>query len=177
MLKVYKQETYEGCLPVSLMILGNIKSTKEKELEIILNGVQKPRDNSYSLNMITSFIEKYNTRANLYVNNKFYTNYLTKQNQNNNINIIHHRINLQLFLKLKKPFTLYVDDFILGEEAHSQHFIIVEKIEKNLATIIDPWPGIRKVIKTETLLKASKNMWNQFLYCPLLITLEENKNE
>lgn len=174
-LKVYKQATHAGCLPVSLMILGNIKVTKNKEVEIIYKGVKKPRDNSYALSMLTSFVEVYKMPNTLYVDNLYYSKYLKKINKNKNIDVIHQEINLDFIKELNEPFTIYVDDFILGEEAHSQHFIVVEKIENDIAIIIDPWTGERKEIKKAVLMKAVQSLQSQFLYCPLLITI--NKNE
>jgi hypothetical protein len=176
-LKVFKQTTYEGCLPVSLLILGDVKSTKQNELKIIYSALRKYRNNFYTLNILTAFVEIYNLNANLYVDNFHFSKYLKNHSKNKNIKVLHQKINQNCFEKIEKPFALYVDDYILGEESHSQHFIVVEKIENNLATIIDPWPGIRRNIKIQTLIKASENMWNQFLYCPLLITLEEYNNE
>lgn len=169
MLKVYKQKTYEGCLPISLMILGNIKATKNKELEIIYKGVKKPRDNSYSLNMLTAYVEIYNTPTILYVDNNYYSKYLKKVNKNKNINVIQQEINWDFIKKLSKPFIVYIDDYILGAETHSQHFIIVEEIKNTSAIIIDPWTGERKEIKKSILMKAIRSLESRFFYCPLLI--------
>lgn len=172
-LKVFKQQTYESCLPTCLLILGSIEATKEKELEIIYNAVQKCRDGYYAYNILASFIERYNHLATLYVDSKPYSLYLHKLNNNNKIIIKYREINESFFLKLAKPFALYVDDYILGESTHSQHFIVIEELDDKTATIIDPWPGKRKKVEKYLLMAAVNSLKRQFLYSPLLIKLDE----
>ncbi len=172
MLKIYKQKTYEGCLPISLMILGNIKATKYKEVEIIYKAVKKHRDSFYALNMLTAFAEVYKIPTTLYVNNLHYSKYLKKVNKNKNIDVIYQKINWDFIKKLNKPFTIYIDDFILGAETHSQHFIVVKKIKNTSAIIIDPWTGKKSKIKPDELLKAIESLQKTFLYSPLLITMQ-----
>jgi len=172
MLKVYEQETYEGCLPICLMILADIEATKNKELEIIYKAV-KSRKESYTLIMLTTFVEIYNISSTLYVDNILYTKYLKTVNKNKNINVIHQEITWNFVKNLNEPFTIYVDDFILGAETHSQHFIVTEVIKNNLIEIIDPWTGERKEITKDILMKAVRSLKNRFFYSPVLITLNK----
>lgn len=175
MLKVYKQKTYEGCFPSSLLILGQNPTTFENELDIINKSLTKRRDNYYACNILSAYTEKFKVRANLFVEDKAYSKYLNYYKDSDFISIETRKINLQFLLKQSSPFILQIDDFILGDIVHALHFIVVESVNKKIAVINDPWHGKRSKIKTEILLNAVESLKKTFLYSPLLINLSKNE--
>lgn len=174
-LQVFKQKTYEGCLPICLLSLGGIEINREKELELIRNGVSKPRDGYYAFNMLLAFIEQYNSDVNLYVDIKPYSNYLNRLNNNKRLSISHQFINKDFLSKQSRPFVLYVDWYDFEGYTHAPHFIVIEKQQGASMTIIDPWAGKRIEIEKEKILNSILNLKKRFFFSPLLITLKTTK--
>lgn len=173
MLKAYKQKTYEGCLPSCLLILEDKEINKEIELEIIYKSLEKNRDNFYAYNNLSAFSEKFARNLTLFVDIREYANYLNKNKDNALIKIIYRNIDLAFLLKIKTPYIVQIDDFVFGDYVHATHYIIVESINEKVTTIIDPWYGSRKKLKTELILNAIKSLKNHLLFSPLLITLDQ----
>lgn len=175
MLKIHKQETYEGCLPICLLILENKIINKQLEREIIYKSLNKRRDNFYALNVLSAFSEMFSRNLTLFVGINDYAKYLNQHKDNSRIQILHQKINLDFLLKIKTPYIVQIDDFALGDIVHAMHYLIVEKIDKNEAVIIDPWYGSRTKIKNTALIKAIEILENHLLFSPLLISF--NKHE
>lgn len=177
-LQVFKQTTYEGCLPICLLGLGGIQITREKELELIQNGVSKPRDGYYAFNMLSAFVERYSFYANLYVDNKYYSKYLSKFNKNKEITIFHQLITEDFISQQRKPFILYCDWYSFEDYTHAPHFIVVERQEGIHAFIFDPWVGEIIKMKKKKILDSVLELEKRFNFSPLLITLDfERKHE
>ena len=172
-LQTFKQTTYEGCLPVCLLSIAGIEINREKELILIQNGVSKCRD-SYALSMILSFVEQYDTSINLYVDNKYFSNYLKLINNSTKVIIYYQPINEDFIFKQNNPFILYVDMHDFGEYIHSPHFIIVEKQQGDVAIIVDSLTGKRTKMSKTKILDSVLSLKKRFLYAPLLITLKGN---
>jgi len=173
MLKTHKQDTFEGCLPICLLIIEDKDINKKNELEIIYNALSKRRDNFYALNILSSFAEKYSRNLTLFIGINEYAKYLNKYKDNHRIKILHQEINLEFLLKTKTPYIVQIDDFALGDIVHATHYVIIEKIDKNEVTINDPWNGSRNILKTSTLLNGIELLENHLLFSPLLIFINK----
>src|ERR1035437_7948235 len=96
-LQAFKQTTYEGCLPICLLSMAGIQIDRKKEISLIQNAIPKCKD-SYAFSMILSFVEQYNFSVNLYVDDKYFSNYLKKINNSKNVTISYHHINEDFIL-------------------------------------------------------------------------------
>lgn len=54
----YKQQSNQGCLVVDLMYLFEIEPSREKELDILSDGLFRLRDN-YTLGCLMAFLDRY----------------------------------------------------------------------------------------------------------------------
>jgi hypothetical protein len=172
-LQVFKQTTYEGCLPICLLSMASIQIDRKKEVSLIQNAIPKCRD-SYAFSMILSFAEQYNLPVNLYVDDKYYSNYLKRINDGNKIKIFYQLINEGFILRQTVPFILYVDMHDFGAYIHSPHFIIVEKQQGNTFIVVDSLTGKRMTYEKTKILSSVSSLKNRFSYSPLLITLKGN---
>ncbi len=173
MLKTHRQNTFEGCLPICLLIIEDKDINKKNELEIIYNALLKRRDNFYALNILSSFAEKYSKDITLFVGINEYAKYLNKHKDNQRIKIFYQEINLEFLLKTKIPYILQIDDFALGDIVHAMHYVIIENIDENEVIINDPWSGSRNKLKTSTLLNGIELLENHLLFSPLLISINK----
>jgi hypothetical protein len=175
-LQVFKQTTYEGCLPICLLSMADIQIDREKEVSLIQNAIPKCKE-SYAFSMILSFVEQYDIPVNLYVDDRYYSNYLKKVNDRNKITIFHQPINEDFMHNQTSPFILYVDMYDFGAYIHNPHFIIVEKQQGNTFIVVDSLTGKRMTFEKTKILSSVSSLKNRFLYSPLLITLEGNNYE
>ena len=173
LLQVVKQITYEGCLPVCLLNLADIKVTREKELNLLFNAISKDRDAYYVYNNLLAFVQEYGRSVNLYIDDRYYVDYLNKINKDKRI-IIKYKLVKDFFsLKENFPFILYVDIHNFGEYVHAPHLIIVEREYNDIATIVDHWVGKRTRIKKQLLFDAIFSLRDRLRYAPLAITLQD----
>ncbi len=174
-IQIIKQETFEGCLPVCLFGISGIKSSKEKELDLLIKGLTKNRDTYYTFNVILSFIESYDLEIDLFVDIKPYANYLSKFNNDHRLKIAHQAINERFIHNQKNPFILYIDQYEINKYTHAPHFIIVEEQDDEYMYIIDPWKGERIKLPKEVILNSIQELKTCFFFSPLLITLKQKK--
>lgn len=170
--KKFKQATYDGCLPSCLLILENGETSPKEEIELILASLLKRRDNYYAYNVLSAFTDKYRTGATLYVGIKPYAKYLDQHKDTQRIKIIPQQINKEFLSTLAVPYVVYLDDYVLGEETHAQHFVVIEEFGETETRIINPWHGSRTTVATSTLIKAIESLKTQFLYSPLAISVD-----
>ena len=72
----YKQQSNQGCLVVDLMYLFDIEPTRDKEQDILSDGLFRLREN-YTLGCLLAFLDRYeNKSVTLYVDNKYYLDIL-----------------------------------------------------------------------------------------------------
>ena len=108
----YKQQSNQGCLVVDLMYLFNIEPTREKELDILSDGLFRLRDN-YTLGCLIAFLDRYKDKSvTLYVDNKYYLDSLNKMVEHPRIQMVHRKNDERLLNSLDAPFIVYVDNNI-----------------------------------------------------------------
>lgn len=163
-IKPYKQTSCESCLPVCLLLLSEGETNQEKELSLLFAGLKGLRD-SYAFGILEAFVSSYARPVTLFVDNKYFTNFLRKNNYSSLINIVNKPVNLDF----ETPSIVYLDSQVLGGYSHAPHFVIIEKMVGDVCYIIDPWEGKRKRVKKEKLTEAIKSLKYYLKYCPLVI--------
>lgn len=162
----YTQTSCESCLPVCLLTLGEIEISREKELQLLFDGLSGLKD-SYAFGVLEAFVKTYNKEVTLFVDNKYFTNFLIKKSNSPQITVVYKPVNLEF----ETPFIVYLDSQVLGGYSHAPHFVIVEKIVGDICQIIDPWEGKRRRVKKEVSLASINSLKNYLKYCPLVIKI------
>ncbi len=175
-LKPQEQQYTYSCLLVALAILGGVKMNKKQEGQILLAGLTK-KYLGYHQGMFTEFLKKHPIKLNLLVEYKPYAKYLQKYFSNNE-NLVVKQANATLAtmkkLIVQGPLVVYLDSKFLEYPHyadHAGHFIVVENFLNDQVIILDPWDGLRRVIKVSSLLECIESLKKQFKYSPLIITL------
>lgn len=175
-IKPYEQSLTHSCLVASfLMILEaekNVSFKKEDEQQLALNGSQRTYP-FYVVGITAEVAKEYKAKIKVFADNKFFTDILKKSFKNKNITVEHEKITTGLITKLleKNSLICHVDIHGLGDYSHSSHFIVIEKTNGKVFTIIDPWTGKRRKISGDTLEKAISELKNDVKMCPLLFKI------
>ena len=169
-IKLYKQTTCESCLSCCLLMLSGNLINRKNEIDLFIEGIKR-YPFSYSLGICEEFSIKYNKNIIIYVDNKYYSKYLNNLKITDGINIVHQYIDIRFINKKFVPFIIYIDNNVLGEYTHSPHFVIVETINKNNCTIIDPWKGKRLNINKKIIFDGVLLLKRHLKYSPLIIQL------
>jgi hypothetical protein len=173
-MKTYKQTNCESCLPVCLLLLAGKKITKRKEDSLLLNGINNFRE-SYALGVTDEFVDKYKIDVNVFIDNKTYSDFLKNRIKSKRIRIFHKRINSELLKKINGHYILQIDHQILGVYSHCPHYIIVKIKDKSRFEVFDPWTGKITCVKKEKLISAINSLRSYLRYCPVLISLTEER--
>ena len=168
----YKQQSNQGCLVVNLMYLFDITPTKEKEQNILNEGLFRLRDN-YALGCVLAFLDRYPSKAmTLYVDNAHYLASLQKWAKHPRITIVHQKNNQKLLDSLAgESFIVYVDNNITDGWTHLPHFIMVTDVTDKFYRIFDPWNGKTIRISKSKLLTGIDLLRNHIKVCPIIISV------
>lgn len=173
-LSIQPQSTIETCLSMCLIALleqKNITVEKTAEMDILIEGLKFTKFD-YSTGHVASICQKYPIQAMQYVENPYFFNFLSKYKYPENMQLINQKINKKFIDKNKNnlPFIIYIDHFYFSG-IHTSHFVILEKIGKTNATILDPWDGKRKIVKTKILFSAITSLRNRLKISPKIIQI------
>lgn len=166
-LKVYKQNTSQGCLAVCLMLLGDQEITVKREIDLTIGGL-KYRE-SWALGIVDSFVKRFKRKIIIYANNKYF--YKKLKNFGSEVDLVHRKIDRELIIKQTRSFILYIDSKIVGTYVHSPHFIICEKKDDQFY-ILDSIKGKKIKSNIVSVLKGVYLLKNYLKFCPLLITID-----
>lgn len=170
----YKQQSNQGCLVVDLLYLFNIEPTKEKEREILSDGLFRLREN-YTLGCLLAFLDRYEDKAvTLYVDNKYYLDVLKQSVDQPRISMVHRKNDTALLNSLDTPFIVYVDNNITDGWTHLPHFMLITGHSEKFYSVFDPWDG--KIIKMSKskLIKGIELLRSHVKVCPFIITPHAN---
>lgn len=166
----YKQQSNQGCLVVDLMYLFDIAPTREKEQEILSEGLFRLREN-YTLGCLMAFLEHYtNKSVTLYVDNAYYLDVLRQWVTHPRIDMIQAKNDQTLLDSLEAPFIVYVDNNITDGWTHLPHFMMVTKTTNKFYDIFDPWEGKVSRISKKKILDGIELLRSHVRVCPFVIT-------
>lgn len=165
----YKQQSNQGCLVVDLMYLFEIEPSREKELDILSDGLFRLRDN-YTLGCLMAFLDRYRDKSvTLYVDNKYYLGILSKLVRHPRIQMIHKENDKKLLSSLDTPFIVYVDNNITDGWTHLPHFMMVVSATQKFYNVFDPWDGRTIKISKDKLLNGIDLLRSHIRICPFVI--------
>lgn len=165
----YKQQSNQGCLVVDLMYLFEIEPTREKELDILSDGLFRLRDN-YTLGCLVAFLDRYKDKSvTLYVDNKYYLGILNKLVTHPRIQMIHKKNDEKLLHSLNMPFIVYVDNNITDGWTHLPHFMMVVNATEKFYGVFDPWEGKTIKISKDKLVEGINLLRSHVKMCPFVI--------
>ncbi len=148
------------------MLLGDIKPSPRKELEIWKQGWQF----SFLVNQLNYFANKYKFDLEVFIENKPYCQSLQKA-ASKRLTLKCKKIDPKLLRsKLKNgPVVIYVDNFFFHKTVHAPHFFLVTSARQDAYTIVDSWDGKDKIVSSDTLDDAVSSLRNLMLYSPVII--------
>lgn len=168
----YKQQSNQGCLVVDLMYLFHIEPTREKERDILSDGLFRLRDN-YTLGCLMAFLDRYKDKSvTLYVDNKYYLGNLNKWVKHPRIQMIHKKNDDKLLNSLATPFIVYVDNNITDGWTHLPHFMMVTNATEKFYSVFNPWDGKVTKISKEKLLSGINQLRDHIKICPFVIAAD-----
>jgi len=170
-MKVHKQTTCEGCLPVCLLSFTKEKVNIESELSLLTGGFRRNRE-SYALGILDEFTLKFKTNIVVYIDNRKFFNKASRLVNNSRIKLKQIKIDKKFLEKIEKPFILSLDSFSLHKDVHWPHYVIAEASNDSYFFVIDPWGGKRVKIKKAGLIKGVSSLRNHLKFCPLAIELD-----
>ncbi len=171
-----EQRTHETCLPVSLIVtlrsLG-IQIENTEEIQMLVEGLEFIKFD-YAVGQLAYLCEKFPVNIKLYVDFKIYFDMLSDYTYPQNMKIINKEITQSLIEKTTsdKATIIYIDKYYTDEIYHSPHFVVLESINSDTATIMDPWDGKKKTLPTKILLKAIDSLRTHLNICPKLIEIK-----
>jgi len=165
----YKQQSNQGCLVVDLMYLFDIEPTREKELDILSDGLFRLREN-YTLGCLLAFLERYEDKSvTLYVDDSYYLDILKRWVKHPRITMIYQRNDEKLLKSLDASFIVYVDNNITDGWTHLPHFMMVTGVAEKFYNVFDPWEGKTLKISKDKLLSGIELLRSHVKICPFVI--------
>jgi len=169
----YKQQSNQGCLVVDLMYLFQIEPTREKERDILTNGLFRLREN-YTLGCLLAFLERYEDMSvALYVDNNYYLDILKQWVEHPRISMIHQKNDEKLLSSLDAPFIVYVDNNITDGWTHLPHFMLVTGATEKFYSVFDPWDGKVIRISKDKLMSGIELLRSHVKICPFVIVASD----
>ena len=166
----YKQQSNQGCLVVDLMYLFGIEPTRDKEQDILSDGLFRLRE-SYTLGCLLAFLDRYKDKSvTLYVDNKYYLDTLKQWVKYPRIEMVHKKNDTKLLDTLDTPCIVYVDNNITDGWTHLPHFMLVTGATDKFYSIFDPWDGKMIKLSKDKLISGIELLRNHVKVCPFIIT-------
>ena len=165
----YKQQSKQGCLVVDLMYLFGIEPTRDKEQNILSDGLFRLREN-YTLGCLLAFLDRYTDKsATLYVDNKYYLDILKQWVKHPRIEMVYKKNDAKLLDTLDAPFIVYVDNNITDGWTHLPHYMMITSATNKFYNVFDPWDG--KIIKLskDKVLSGIELLRSHVKVCPFII--------
>ena len=168
----YKQQSNQGCLVVDLMYLFDIEPTREKEQDILSDGLFRLREN-YTLGCLLAFLDRYEDKSvTIYVDNKYYLDILKKWVKHPHIKMTYSKNDDRLLGSLATPFIVYVDNNITDGWTHLPHFMMVTSSTKKFYSVFDPWDGKTIKISKDRLVGGIELLRSHVKVCPFVIVAD-----
>lgn len=165
----YKQQSNQGCLVVDLLYLFEIEPTRQKEQDILSDGLFRLREN-YTLGCILAFLDRYKDKSvKIYIDNNYYLGILNKWVKHPRIQMVHKKNDEKLLDSLEVPFIVYVDNNITDGWTHLPHFMMVTSATDKFYNVFDPWEGKVSKISKEKLLGGINLLRDHVKVCPFVI--------
>lgn len=167
-MKIIKQSTYESCLSCCLLMLT--QNDSKHEIEVWKHGWKF----NYLIGQLNYVANKFKTKIEAYVENKYYFGQLNLE-KNKNVNLINKKVGIKLLKNLLDfgEVIVYLDCFYLQKILHAPHFVVATKKSGNGIEIIDPADGKIKIISTKIISKAMISLRNRLKYSPILVRLSK----
>lgn len=166
----YRQQSNQGCLIVDLMYLFQIEPTRQKEQDILSEGLFRLRE-SYTLGCLIAFLDHYGDKSvALYVDNSYYFKTLNNLVKHPRITMIHRKNDKTLLDSLGMPLIVFVDNNITDGWTHLPHFMMLTKTTEKFYEVFDPWNGKFIKISKDKLLHGISLLRSHIKICPLIIT-------
>jgi len=166
-----KQKYYHGCLVTCFLMISKM-TDQSIEQRIFFEGEKRKLDN-YVSNMLFSFVGNTKLSLEVFVDNKYFAESLSKElkRQQKSIIIVQQKITAALIDKMleKGEVILHIDDNYLGDYSHASHFIVIERKVGDKYSVIDPISGTRKTISQPKLEASILSLKAHIKMCPLLI--------
>lgn len=166
----YKQTFSHSCLAAALLMLTGKKHRSKLEREFFIKGTSGVYP-YYVVGVPFELSKALALNLTVYVDNKFFTGVLkTAFKKSKRISVIHQKIEADLIEHLvsESPIVCHIDDHYLGDYSHASHFVVIEKVNKNRITIIDPFYGKRRIVNEKTLIESIKSLKTHIKMCPLI---------
>jgi hypothetical protein len=152
------------------MYLFGIEPTRDKEQDILSDGLFRLRDN-YTLGCLLAFLDRYTDRSvTLYVDNKYYLAILKQWVKHPRIKMVHKKNDAKLLNALDAPFIVYVDNNIVDGWTHLPHFMMVMSATDMFYNVFDPWDGKTIKLSKDKLLNGIELLRSHVRVCPFVIT-------
>ena len=165
----YKQQSNQGCLVVDLMYLFGIEPTRDKERDILSDGLSRLREN-YTLGCLLAFLDRYEDKSvTLYVDNKYYLDMLKQRVDHPRIKMVYKKNDASLLGTLDTPFIVYVDNNITDGWTHLPHFMMVTGATDKFYDVFDPWDGKTIKLSKEKLHSGIELLRSYVKVCPFVI--------
>lgn len=173
-LSIKSQSTIQTCLSMCILALlkyRGIKSKNNEEINILVEGLKFTKID-YATGHLVYIGRNYKVKIAQYIDHPIFYKLLSKYKYPKTVSLINEKIDKRLINKMKDqlPFIIYIDQYYLAG-LHLPHFVILEKISSDKATILDPWDGKRKVLPTPTFFRAIQSLRNKLKISPKLIVL------
>ncbi len=171
----YKQTLSHSCLVACFLMLLDKKLvfSEKDEKEVCLKGMSRKYP-FYVVGIPQEFFNYFRKKVTVFVDNKYFTGFLKKNFDENNIAVKQHVINLTLIKRLleKAPVICHIDDHYLGDYSHASHFVVIEKATAKKFLVVDPMSGTKKLVSCETLKSAIHSLKTHIKMCPLVFQLD-----
>jgi hypothetical protein len=165
----YKQQSNQGCLVVDLMYLFGIEPTRQKEQDILSDGLFRLREN-YTLGCLLAFLNRYEDKSvTIYVDNNYYLEILKKLVNHPRIQMVYKKNDKELLDSLQEPYIVYVDNNITDGWTHLPHFMMVTSSTEKSYNVFDPWDGKTMKLSKDKLLNGIESLRTHVKVCPFVI--------
>lgn len=164
----YIQSTYETCLASCLLILDNKHVEKNLELEILKHSLDYSK-----FDFVSGHLDFFKDKVSFerIVDNKIFLKHLESVNvEYKNVKV--KKVNTKLIDFLLQNYgkvIVYLDSYILYQDVHYPHFILINGRSDKYYEVIDPWNGEKKLISKNVIKEGINMLNNHLLFCPQLI--------
>lgn len=151
------QSTYESCLAWCLLYLAGEKQTLQREMEIVDHSLRFTKKD-FTIGHLEAVSDKFKEMQ-LFIDTDFRheCNSVAQLRKSKNIRLDPCNVVavVPLYLeeaRIKRPFIVYLDAFVLWGYRHYPHYIIVLKEEEEKYHILDPWDGKTRIVPEQQIL-------------------------
>lgn len=172
---VKEQSTCDTCLPICLMALlrkNGIKVKNSEEMNILVEGIKFTKLD-YSIGQLVYICNKYNVKAEAYIDYPVFHKILSKLDYPRNLKLICEKIDKKAMQRIIEvsPVVIYVDKYYLDRICHYPHFVILVTLNDNYSVIFDPWDGRERQVTTKLLIRSVQSLRNNLKISPKLIRI------